>query len=74
MGHFSTILNTGEATFDLRLVMRHEQDAAMPGETGDRLLEHPLATVIQGPRGLVKQDDWWPSSSQWKQTQSRSCR
>ena len=43
--------------------MRHEQDAAMPRENGDRLLEHLLATVIQGTRGLTKQDDWWPSSS-----------
>ena len=33
IGSFLHHFNTGEATFDLRLVMRHEQDAAMPGET-----------------------------------------
>ena len=32
-GSFLHHFNTGEATFDLRLVMRHEQDAAMPGES-----------------------------------------
>ena len=67
MGHFSTTRNTGEATFDLKLAMRHKQNAAMPGERLRLAARTSLATVIQGTCGLVKQD-WWPSSSQeWKQ-------